>query len=741
MANKTKAKVEFEAVTSKFEQGIKGAESELKTLRSELKLNSTELKGAADNTDLLQNRYNILSRELEVAKKKVELTSQKLVEAKRIYGENSNEVTNLTRQLTTAKTVEASIQNEIKECTDKLKQQNIIFKENTGKIKINTEAIKNLGEKFESAGKKATLLSGGIVAISAGAIASFNAVDEGADNAIAKTGAMGEQAKQLENNYKNVASAIVGDFGDIGNTLGEVNTRFGFIDKQLEDATIKFIKFANVNKIDATTAVQLVSRSMGDASIEATQYSSILDILTKASQMSGISINNLAENITKYGAPMRALGFDIQESIALFSSWEKAGVNTEIAFSGMKKAISNWGSAGKDSRKEFKKTLDEIAKCPDIAKATTKAIEIFGAKAGPDLADAIKGGRFSYQELLTELKNSTGALDGTFDGMIDGGYQADLTIQNAKMTMSELGNTLLVSLSPFLESATEKLQEFTSWWNGLSSGAQQTILVIIAVIAAIGPAMIIIGNLCQLIGLVSKAFGALNLVMSVNPIFLIIAAIVALIAIFVVLWNKCEGFRKFWINLWNGIVSFVQSIISGLVNFFGLIWEKIIGVFRNLGTRIGDAIGGAVKAGINGIFGMIENTINFWIGLLNGAIGVINLIPGVNIPNLEKLQIPRLKAGIDYVPNDYYGPVYLDEGERVLTKEENREYSANHRRRLQGILDNRIGNDVALSLTFENQQLIDAINRLANRKIYLEMNGKELARATATDNDNVNGLV
>jgi phage-related minor tail protein len=75
---------------------------------------------------------------------------------------------------------------------------------------------------------------------------------------------------------------------------------------------------------------------------------------------------------------MRALGLTTDESIAIFAGWEKAGVNTEIAFSGMKKAISNWSSDGKDARVEFKKTLDEIAACPDIASATTKDVPASG---------------------------------------------------------------------------------------------------------------------------------------------------------------------------------------------------------------------------------------------------------------------------------------------------------------------------------------------------------------------------
>ncbi|WP_339501350.1 phage tail tape measure protein, partial [Pseudomonas canadensis] len=155
-------------------------------------------------------------------------------------------------------------------------------------------------------------------------------------------------------------------------------------------------------------------RAMGDAGIEADEYQSVLDMVAKAAQASGISVDTLADSITKYGAPMRAMGFEMKESIALFSQWEKSGVNTEIAFSGLKKAISNWGKAGKDPREEFKKTLAEIERTPDIASATSLAIEAFGAKAGPDLADAIKGGRFSYQEFLKTIEDSQGTVNQTF---------------------------------------------------------------------------------------------------------------------------------------------------------------------------------------------------------------------------------------------------------------------------------------------------------------------------------------
>lgn len=62
-------------------------------------------------------------------------------------------------------------------------------------------------------------------------------------------------------------------------------------------------------------------------------------------------LSNYDLNILNNGKPKRALGYDMQESIALFAQWEKAGITQEIAFSSMKKAISIFSKAGKDAKR------------------------------------------------------------------------------------------------------------------------------------------------------------------------------------------------------------------------------------------------------------------------------------------------------------------------------------------------------------------------------------------------------
>lgn len=186
-------------------------------------------------------------------------------------------------------------------------------------------------------------------------------------------------------------------------------------------------------------------------------------------------------------------------------------------------------------------------------------------------------------------------------------------------------------------------------------------------ILAVVAAMLIWKGVIMVISGVTKAFaivqGVLNAVMAANPIVLIILAIVALVAAFVILWHKCDAFRNFWINLWDGIKNVVSGIgewfgtvftgaweaikgaFSSVGSFFQGIWDTITSMFTAIGTTVGNAIGGAFAAVVNAIINFAENTINGFISAINLAISLINAIPGVNISPLAPLAIPRLAEG------------------------------------------------------------------------------------------------
>lgn len=152
------------------------------------------------------------------------------------------------------------------------------------------------------------------------------------------------------------------------------------------------------------------------------------------------------------------------------------------------KAISTWSAEGKDARVEFQKTLDEIAACPDIASATTKAIEVFGTKAGPDLADAIQGGRFEYSQFLDLIESSAGTVETTYNGVADNAQNVQIAMNNLKLAGAELGDTIQESATPVLEKVTEILRDVTQWLQNADDDTKQNIVTVGLLVAALAPA-------------------------------------------------------------------------------------------------------------------------------------------------------------------------------------------------------------------------------------------------------------
>ena len=116
-------------------------------------------------------------------------------------------------------------------------------------------------------------------------------------------------------------------------------------------------------------------------------------------------------------------------------------------------------------------------------------------------------------------------------------------------------------------------------------------------------------------------------------------------------------FGDLFSQAWNNI----KSAFSNFTSFFSGLWDKIKSTFSSLGTKLGDSIGGAVKSGINTVLSMIENSINRAIGLINGAIDIINKVPGVDIGHIGTLSLPRLaKGGVLYDDTAFIGGEYAN---------------------------------------------------------------------------------
>ncbi|HHO6672903.1 TPA: phage tail tape measure protein [Staphylococcus aureus] len=614
-----------------------------RTLNSDLKLTGNNFKYTEKSTDSYKQRIKELDGTIAGYKKNIDDLAKQYDKVSQEQGENSTKAQNLRQEYNKQANELNFLEKELEKTTAEFEE----FK----KAQVEAQRMAESGwgktsKMFENMGPKLTKMGDGlksvgkglsigitapVLGIAAASGKAFAEVDKGLDTVTQATGATGSELKKLQNSFKDVYGNFPADAETVGGVLGEVNTRLGFTGKELENATESFLKFSHITGSDGVQAVQLITRAMGDAGIEASEYQSVLDMVAKAAQASGISVDTLADSITKYGAPMRAMGFEMKESIALFSRWEKSGVNTEIAFSGLKKAISNWGKAGKNPREEFKKTLAEIEKTPDIASATSLAIEAFGAKAGPDLADAIKGGRFSYQEFLKTIEDSQGTVNQTFKDSESGSERFKVAMNKLKLVGADVWTSIESAFAPVMEELIKKLSIAVDWFSNLSDGSKRSIVIFGGIAAAIGPVVFglgafisTIGNavtvLAPLLAGIAKADGLISFLSTkvpilgtvftalTGPIGIVLGVLAGLAVAFTIAYKKSETFRNFVNGAINSVkqtfsnfIQFIQPFIDSVKNIFKQavlaivdfakdIWSQINGFFNENGISIVQAL-------------------------------------------------------------------------------------------------------------------------------------------------------
>ena len=137
-------------------------------------------------------------------------------------------------------------------------------------------------------------------------------------------------------------------------------------------------------------------------------------------------------------------------------------------------------------------------------------------------------------------------------------------------------------------------------------------------------------------------------------------------------------------KLFNPIKEFLKKaaswiydkVLSPIIDKFLILKEKFLAIFKKVAIAVGEFISGTIKSVVNGALSLIENTINLFIRGLNGAIGIVNKIPNVNISTVQLLSLPRLAQG-GIVNNPTRGvPLVAGEAgaEAILPLENNTEW-------------------------------------------------------------------
>lgn len=284
---------------------------------------------------------------------------------------------------------------------------------------------------------------------------------------------------------------------------------------------------------------------------------------------------------------------------ALFDSAKTFGQNVIPAITG---ALSGVGSLIESLAPVIVAELPSMVSdiLPHLVSATKSLVTGLISQL-PALGKAVLDAIPSIFDGMTDVigESSVGKLKGSFEGL--------------KNTITDTFSNIGPMLKDFCEGGISTFCDALSTAMDLASGAISVIEALSPVIGAVAGAIItykgavLLWNAAEtaknvVMGISTAAQWALNVAMTANPIGIVIVAIGALVGAFIVLWNKSEGFRNFWINLWEKVKAIVTSA-----------WEGIKAGFEKIKNGIS-----AVKEKVSTMWnGVKEKTSELWGGVKN----------------------------------------------------------------------------------------------------------------------------
>lgn len=290
-----------------------------------------------------------------------------------------------------------------------------------------------------------------------------NELNDAFNTIITGTGASGEALEGLKDDFRAVFRTIPVDAATTASAMTELNTRLGLSGDALQNLSKPLLEATRMMGGDATKNAALFSRVMGDWDVPMADATGALDKFFVAGQATGIGMDDLMGKVVQFGAPMRLMGFSLEDSIALFGKWEKEGVNAELVMGSLRIAAGKFAAEGKPLRDSLLETFDSIKNNTNASEALSEAMSIFGARAGPDMAAAIREGRFEFEDLLEVLGESEGAILDTAQATLTWGEKWDIIKDKAKVALEPAGAMMMDVASTAMDTLAPAIENLTEW--------------------------------------------------------------------------------------------------------------------------------------------------------------------------------------------------------------------------------------------------------------------------------------
>ena len=484
--------------TTKLQSALKGVDSKLRNMQFGLRDVNRLMKFDPTSTTLITQKQQLLKESINKTRERLQTLkeAQKQMDDNKV-DKNSDQYQRLQREI-------MATEGRLKNLE---KQYSQVASVAGTKLQAMGDKMKDLGGKISEAGQAVTQkLTVPIAALGGIAIKSFADVDKGMDAIVKKTGATGDALERMKDSAKTLATEIPTDFETAGSAIGEVNTRFDISGSKLEDLSGLFIKFAKLNNVDVSQAVDKTQKALAAYGKGADDAGSYLDRLNKVGQDTGVSVEKLQDGIVQNATAFKEMGLSLDSATVLMGSLEKSGVNSETVLNGMRKALKNAAKEGKPLNQALEEMQDAIENGTGSVDGLTAAYDLFG-KSGDQIYGAVKDGMINFRDLAITVDDASGSIEQTFENTLDPIDKFKMAINQAKLAGADLGGAILTTLTPMIERLQTTLKNLGEKFQSLTPKQKDMIVKIGLIAAAIGPALVVIGKLSAGLGAVTSVVG------------------------------------------------------------------------------------------------------------------------------------------------------------------------------------------------------------------------------------------
>lgn len=405
LQNALSAQEKYGAEVARLQQEVSGAQEALQALTDAGQENSEEATALRENIERLNAELSTQQQYYDAASKGADSWTKEL-------NYSTVQLHNMADQIAENNQKIDDFRQGSEGAAEAIGDVGDSARESTFGADLFANSIQNIAATFTAAGIVALLKS------AAEAVYEFAIEIQDAQAIIVKgTGAIGTALDDLTDSMMNVYAAVDnGNLSDIATAVADVNTRLKLSGEELEEVSRLMVEFSDVTGLDVSASVENVSKIMKNWNVDIADTERLMDKLVAASQASGLGVAELSSTILRYRATFMELGYSLDESIAVLANMEDAGLNASQVMMGLQTAVRNLAKDGGDVGEALKSAIAEIESLGDTSEATAKAVEVFGSRAGVELAEAIKSGRIAIEDWIEVLDASEGIMQRTADG-------------------------------------------------------------------------------------------------------------------------------------------------------------------------------------------------------------------------------------------------------------------------------------------------------------------------------------